>query len=563
MSLFDLINMGTRGLSASQTALDLVGQNVTNADTEGYTRKRLNLEAGVRVDQGLGQMGFGVDVVNIKRMRDDLLDRQMQEVSTQKGAREELDKSLQAIQNILTEPADSGLNTFLEKFWASWQDLANNPSDRTARQAVSDAGSALSGRFQDLGEQFNVLLNQKNEELVDGVGEINKLLEGIKEDNEAIANAEVGDQRMRANDTRDQREVKFKELSKYIEVSYSEDPQGRYLITSGGNLLVGPAGSYPLKIARSQITLSDGREMSQASLVVSSTRQPFDPPGGKLASLLEARDEIIPRYQGALDELARTVAKSVNAQHEQGYTLGGFTGATFFDPATAGATSIKLSTFVRADVSNIAAAAGGTSRSLGAPLNQVIPAAGGVLDLANTVDPDYRNLSSESVVIRTVGPPSATLVEGSGEDYTVDYRTGQIRFNNPASLLPGTAITVDFRYTIQNYNGQGDGKNALKMGQLAQALLSDPDKLGIPRSTIGDSYATMVGELGAEKKKAADTLETSVNLQTYLQKRIDETSGVSMDEELADMVKFQNCYQASAKYISTVSQMMDSLMSIQ
>jgi flagellar hook-associated protein 1 FlgK len=263
MSLFDLINMGTRGLSASQTALDLVGQNVTNADTEGYTRKRLNLEAGVRVDQGLGQMGFGVDVVNIKRMRDDLLDRQMQEVSTQKGAREELDKSLQAIQNILTEPADSGLNTFLEKFWASWQDLANNPSDRTARQAVSDAGSALSGRFQDLGEQFNVLLNQKNEELVDGVGEINKLLEGIKEDNEAIANAEVGDQRMRANDTRDQREVKFKELSKYIEVSYSEDPQGRYLITSGGNLLVGPAGSYPLKIARSQITLSDGREIPQ------------------------------------------------------------------------------------------------------------------------------------------------------------------------------------------------------------------------------------------------------------------------------------------------------------
>lgn len=563
MSLFDLIHMGSRGLAASQTALDLVGQNVTNADTEGYTRKRLNLEAGVRVDQGLGQMGFGVDVVSIKRMRDDLLDRQMQEVSTQKGRREELDKSLQSIQNILTEPAESGLNTFLEKFWASWQDLANNPSDRTARQAVSDAGTALAGRFEDLGGQFNVLLNQKNDEIVDAVSEINKLIQGISEDNEAIATSEVGSERMRANDTRDQREVKFKTLSNLLDISYTEDPQGRYLITSGGNLLVGPAASYPLKIARTQITLSDGTEMSQASLVVSSTRQPFQPQDGKLASLLEARDEIIPRYQGALDELARTVAKSVNDQHRQGYTLSGLTGTDFFDPATSGATSIKISTFVRLDVSNIAAALGGTSRSIGAPLNLAIPAAGTPIDLPNNVHPDYRNLSSGSVVIRTVGPPSATLVEGSGEDYTVDYRSGQIRFNNPATLAPGTAITVDFRYTVQSYNGQGDGKNALKIGQLAQTLLANPDKLGVPQSTLGDSYATMVGELGAEKKKAADTLSTSVNLQTYLQKRIDETSGVSMDEELADMVKFQNCYQASAKYINTVSQMMDSLMNIQ
>ncbi|HNY30864.1 MAG TPA: flagellar hook-associated protein FlgK [Fibrobacteria bacterium] len=563
MSLFDLIHMGTRGLSASQTALDLVGQNVTNADTDGYTRKRLNLQAGVRQDSGLGQMGFGVDVVNIKRMRDDLLDRQMQEVSSQRGRREELDKSLQAIQNILTEPADSGLNTFMEKFWASWQDLANNPSDRTARQAVADSGMALAGRFNDLGGQFNVLLNQKNDEIVDAVGEINKLLQGISEDNDAIANSELGSQHLRANDTRDQREVKFKELSKYLEVTYNEDPQGRYLITSGGNLLVGPAGNYPLKIARSQISLSDGTEMSQASLVVSSTRQPFDPPGGKLASLMEARDQIIPRYQSALDELAVVITKSVNEQHRQGYNLSGLTGTDFFEPAATGATSIGISTFVRSDVSNIAAGAGGTSRSLGAPLNLAVPAAGTAIDLANTVNPDYRNLSSDSVVVRTVGPPPLTLTEGSGEDYTVDYRTGQIRFNHPATLPPGTAITVDFRYTVQNYNGQGDGKNALKIAQLAQARLADPDKLGVPQATLGDSYSTMVGELGAEKKKAADTLETSVNLQTYLEKRIDETSGVSMDEELADMVRFQNCYQASAKYINTVSQMMDSLMSIQ
>src|ERR1035437_4045903 len=165
MSLFDLLGIGSRGLAASQTELDVTGQNVTNANTAGYSRKVVNLQAGVRQDALMGQMGMGVDVVNVQRLRDALLDKQMQEISTQQGQQQQTDDSLQSIQNILTEPADSGLNSFMDKFWSSWQDLANNPSDPTARQAVSDAGSALVNRFHDVGTQMDSLVAQQNDQI--------------------------------------------------------------------------------------------------------------------------------------------------------------------------------------------------------------------------------------------------------------------------------------------------------------------------------------------------------------------------------------------------------------
>ena len=562
MSLFGMLNIGSRGLAAAQTELDLVGQNVTNANTEGYSRKRANLSAGSQMDGVLGQTGYGVEVVNVKRLRDDLLDRQMQGVSTQVGERTQLDKDLQGVQNVLTEPSDSGLNTFLDKFWASWQDLANNPADTTARQAVLDAGSTLAGRFKDIGQQFNTLVSAKNDEIASVAGQANSLMEGIAKDNATIADSEMGGIRTNANDTRDQRELKFQQLSQIMDVSYTEDTQGRYIITSAGSLLVSPSGALPLKVERNLFTLPDGTQVSQASLTLTSTRDTFEPKGGSLKALFTARDETIPHYQSQLDEYARNLVASVNTLHQQGYDLAGTTGSNFFDPATTGASTMALSATVKQGTAFIAAASGGTSAGIGSPLNLTVPAAGTPLDIANTVNSNYKNFTQGSVVVTRVGPPSVTLQEGAGKDYTVDYQGGRIVFNNAAGVPPGSAITVDFRYNTSGFNGQGDGKNALKIAQIAQAKISKPDQFGTPTATLGDAYASLVGELGAAKANSASTLTTATNLKDYLQKQIDSIAGVSMDEELGNMVKFQNSYQSSARFMSTVTTLMDTLLGI-
>jgi flagellar hook-associated protein 1 len=561
MSLFDLLGIGSRGIAASQTELDVTGQNVTNASTAGYSRKVVNLQAGVRQDASLGQMGMGVDVINVQRLRDALLDKQMQEISTQQGQQQQADDSLQAIQNILTEPADSGLNTFMDKFWNSWQDLANNPADPTARQAVSDAGSALVNRFHDVGDQLNSLVAQQNEQITTVTAKVNELLDGIAADNKTIAAAKVG-VNGQANDTQDARETKLKELSKLLDVSYTVDAQGRYTVTSSGNILVSPEGAFPLKVQNSSYTLPDGTQTKKADLILSSSKKPLVPQGGQLGALIQTRDETIPKYQKQIDDLAKTLVEAVNAQHEQGYNLNGTTGSDFFDASKTSATTIDLATSIKSNTNNIAAAAGGTSVALSAPLTLAVTAIGTPLDLPNSVQADYRNLSEGSLTISTVGPPPVKLQEGAGKDYVVDYKSGQIFFNNPAVYPATTAITVDFRYTTSSYSGSGDGNNALALAKLAQAKLALPDATGNLTATLGDGYAAMVGALGSAKTQSASALKTTTNLQTYFQTQIDAVSGVNMDEELANMVKFQNSYQASAKYISTVSTLMDTLINM-
>jgi flagellar hook-associated protein 1 FlgK len=560
MSLTDLLNIGSQGLAASQMELNVTGQNVTNASTTGYSRKVVNLQAQVAQNATFGQLGSGVGVVGIQALRDAFLNQQMQGVSTQMGQQQQTDTSLQSIQNILTEPASSGLDSYMDQFWSAWQNLANAPADPTARQAVSDAGTALVDRFHSIGTQLDTMVSQQNSQITTVTAQVNQLLTGIAADNSTIAAANVGPGGA-ANDTVDDREQKMIQLSKLIDISYTTDAQGRYTVTSSGNLLVSPTGAYPLQVQNSTATLPDGSQTTQADLVLSSTHQPLVPQGGQLAALIQTRDQTIPQFQAQIDTLAKTLVQSVNAQHEQGYSLTGTTGNDFFDPAGTTGSTIDLAADIKQSVNNIAAAAGGTATSLGAPLNLAIPASGTAMDLTTT-NPNYRNLSQGSVQVSTVGPPPVQLQEGAGKDYVVDYQSGQIYFNNPAVYPPGTALTVDFSYTTAGYNGQGDGNNAISIAQLAQASLAMPDATGTNMATLGGAYAAMVGGLGSAKTESASNLATTTNLQSYLQTQISSVSGVNMDEELANMVTFQNSYQASAKYISTVSTLMTTLINM-
>lgn len=561
MSLMEALNIGSRGLAASQTALDIVGQNVTNANTEGYTRKRLNLEAATRLDGRFGQMGFGVDMTNVEAMRDELLDLQIHQVKTDVGEAEVRDAVLSRIEGIFLEPGDTSLSSSMDKFWNAWQDLANNPSNLTARQAVLDAAASMTDRFQSIGQDLTTLRLDKNEEMVTRVGEVNQLLDEVDKLNRTIALSELGDLRTRANDSRDARELKMKELSGLLDVAYTEDSQGRYIITSGGSLLLSAESAYPLQVDRTTIELADGTEYAQASLRLSSTRQPFEPTGGALKSLVEARDEIIPRYQGKLDELAQRLVAAVNTVHGQGYDLQGRTGSTFFDPRTTGATDIRLSAGLLDKPEGLAAGTGGTTASPGAPILQAVPAAGTELDL-QLASPAYRNLVEKSVVIRTVGPPAVALAEGVDKDFVVDPLNARITFTNYASFPAGTALTVDFRYNTAGFGGQGDGSNALRIAQLRQAAIADPDNLGNFTATAGDSWAATIGALGAESKRANEGLATLEQLDSTLLAQAQSLSGVSIDEELADMVRFQHSYQASARFLSTVSELLQSLINL-
>jgi flagellar hook-associated protein 1 FlgK len=135
-------------------------------------------------------------------------------------------------------------------------------------------------------------------------------------------------------------------------------------------------------------------------------------------------------------------------------------------------------------------------------------------------------------------------------------------FTNGALVPPGTAVDLNFKYNDAGFGGVGDGDNALNISGLRDANLTTPDSTGDNTQTIGEYYASFIGELGIERNAASSNLETSEFLLTQLKQRQDSIAGVSLDEELADLIKFENTYQAAAKYISTLDQMLEILLGL-
>jgi flagellar hook-associated protein 1 FlgK len=165
-------------------------------------------------------------------------------------------------------------------------------------------------------------------------------------------------------------------------------------------------------------------------------------------------------------------------------------------------------------------------------------------------------------VVKTVGPPEVTLVEGATNDYVVDPGSGEIKFLNYTSFPEGTGVTVDFRYNTSGTRGAGDGRNALSIAQLKNKLLAGPDDLGRPTSTLVDAYSDFVGTIGANHSTIMSKVDTLTSLSTFYQNQAQTVSGVNLDEEMTDLVKFQHSYQASAKFISTVDKLLESVINL-
>ncbi len=558
MSILGSINIGTRGLAASQLALNVLGQNVSNANTEGYSRKRLELTSAIRADAQFGEMGFGVEIENVNRINDEFLESQIRLQVTEQGYYESLDATLERIENILTEPSDSGLNLILDNFWNSWQDLANNPEDPASRDVVRSSGLVVQDKLHTLAYQLEDLRSSQDADLASKVEEVNGIIKEIYSLNEEVSVAEIKDGE--ANDSRDRRELLMQRLSELIDIDAVEDGLGRLTITTAGNVIVGPSTYVSIELERVSGTDRFGNTIAEVGLRFGNTKRPYVPRGGELKGLLDSRDEIIPKYQNYLDQIAQTLVTQVNNIHRTGYNIAENTGVNFWDSTRTRADNISLSAAIQADSLNIAAAAGGLEQTV-PPFGATIPPVGTVLDLT-AVSPAYQNIIEGSVQIQWAGPPPRTLREGAGADYVVDYRNGTVTFLNYAAFPDPNPINIGFSYNQAGFPGPGDGSNALSIAQIRDQLTMGNDGLGNPTETVGEYYASLMGELGIERNQAESTLETRRFLVDQFKARKQEISGVSLDEELADMIRYEHTYQASARYITTINSLLDTLLSM-
>ncbi|MDF2837337.1 MAG: flagellar hook protein FlgK, partial [Paenibacillus sp.] len=238
-STFHSLETSKRALFVQSTALNTLGHNISNASTEGYSRQRVNMSAarplafpGMNRPNTPGQLGQGVEYVSINRVRDNYLDLQYRRENQQLGMWDVHDQAIKAIEKIVNEPSDSGLSKVMDKFWNSLEVLNRDPALLSARIDLIGSATNLAETLKHMSKSLDTLEADAASNIDAKLVQANSLIESIAQANGIIRKIEqVGDN---ANDYRDQRDVMMDQLSRLVDVQFSEDANGMINVLSGG-----------------------------------------------------------------------------------------------------------------------------------------------------------------------------------------------------------------------------------------------------------------------------------------------------------------------------------------
>ncbi|MGI6456483.1 MAG: flagellar hook-associated protein FlgK [bacterium] len=323
VSLYGILNIGARGVQAAQAGLDTTGHNLTNANTEGYTRQR-NVQRTVDpIALPSGVFGQGVEVVSIERLRDQFMETQIRSARSDSSYYESLELIFHRIENILHDPLTAvaetsdqagagGLNNVLSRFFQAVHELTLNPEAPELRTGVVENARLLADTFNFTHDQLFALRNDLNGQVASMVQKINNLAGEIAALNKKVVS--LRGQTVEANDYLDQRDRMLKQLSELVPVTTQTSPEGIVSVTLAGEMLVDFTTAKPLKIEVSRDT--EGMDINSIRLndtglnILDGTVRK-----GELGALLEARDRIIPLLSGKLDTLANGIIREVNRIH--------------------------------------------------------------------------------------------------------------------------------------------------------------------------------------------------------------------------------------------------------
>ncbi|MGE5662667.1 MAG: flagellar hook-associated protein FlgK, partial [Ignavibacteriales bacterium] len=439
------LEMGKRALFAQQAAMTVTGHNISNANTEGFSRQRAIMKTtipiphpGMNTGQAPGQVGTGVEVTGIERLREQYLDRQYRYQSSQNGYWEMTLTNMEQVQSAFNEPTELGLKTAVDTFWESWQDLINEPESQSAREIVVQRGIALVEAFQHVSGSLKAVKDEMTSVLQEKTVQANQIGEEIRKVNEEIAR--LVPHGYAPNDLYDRRDLLVDQLSKLIDIADTPAPSGMVNITAAGQ---------PLVVDKTSVT----------PLTETSTAN-----SGEIRALqnLVGAGGTIDSYLANLDKMALTLSSEINALHQIGYDLNGAqNNLSFFVGTTAD--TLQVNEQLRLSPTKIAAA------------------------------------------------------------------------EKPAPGDSGMARQIA----------------AIKFTEM-------PSYLGGP-FTIDQFYVSMISKVGVETDQADRFLKsTDLSMNAIEQKR-QSISGVSLDEEMTNMLKYQHAYNAASRSINAIDEMLDKL----
>ncbi|HQS81984.1 MAG TPA: flagellar hook-associated protein FlgK [Thiobacillus sp.] len=543
-----ILSIGQSALAAAQVGLSTTGHNIANAATPGYNRQVAVQGAAQAQSYGFGFMGQGTEISTVKRIYSEFLGAQVNTAQSTKSALDSYSTQIQRIDNMLGDPT-SGLSPALQGFFSGMQEMASNPSSIPSRQAALSSAETLASRFQSMAGRLQEIEQGVNSQVTSSVNVINSYAQQIAKLNDAISLAQ-GASGKPPNDLLDQRDQLVLDLNKEIKATVVKQGDGGYniFIGSGQPLVVG-VKTFGLTTA---IAPSDPQKLEVAyqtaggNVIVGASSLG----GGKLGGLLEFRSKTLEPAQQSLDDLATGLAATFNAQHRLGQDLDGNLGGDFFT-VTAGTGAAGFAVAI-GDPRQIAAAAPIRTAVTTGNIGSGAISAGSV----NTPPPPDANLQQPVTITFTSATTFDVTGTGTGNPTGLPYTPGEtITYNGWSFTISGAPADTDTFTVGPNAGGVGDNRNALLLTGLQTA-----NAMG--GTSYQGAYSQLVSEIGNKSRELQVTGTAAGLLLSEATTSLQNESGVNLDEEATNLLRYQQAYQAAGKVMQIASQMFDVLLSL-
>ncbi|KKB42995.1 flagellar hook-associated protein FlgK [Bacillus thermotolerans] len=514
-STFHGLETAKRAMFAQQSAISTTGHNIANANTPGYTRQRVNLQQteaypapSMNRPQIPGQLGTGVEAGSIQRVREEFLDTQYRGENNKLGYWQARTDALSKMEDIMNEPSDSGLSAVMGQFWQSLQDLSVNPENEGARSVVLQRGEAVVDTFHYLHDSLSSIQKDFGNQVDVTLKEVNSILEQISGLNQQIS--EIEPNGYLPNDLYDERDRLVDQLSEHINVKVEKIPPG-------GNALAIAEGAYKISLMTDggSVELVNGKEFNKIG-VTNGTDIDGD---------------------GLGDQVDGPVSS---------FTVNGKT--------------IAVENFSQGNLKGLAEAYG---YSKGGETEGIYAGMLNDLDkLAYTFGKLFNDVHSRGYDLE--GETGTDFFDG----------LGQVE-GAAASIQMGSLSVKDIAASTEQANG-GDGTHAGNLANVPSMLLNQPHKLAgsfnpevsidpqsvsseIKTGTINSFYEGIIGGLGVDAQQALRMAKNSEVLTQSVDTNRQSISSVSLDEEFTNLIKYQHAYNAAARNITVVDEMLDKI----
>lgn len=565
MSLFNSIQLASAALQATQIGLQVTGNNIANANTPGYIREQVVYSPARTQTIGTLTLGLGVEVTSIRQQVDQFLKTRLRNASSDTSYSQARESAYARLETVLGELGETDLSTSLNRFFGAIQDVVNQPESIAVRNLAVLQGTSLAQDVHRLNDRFQAQRADLNSQVVDAAKDISRLLETIAKLNIQIVSVEGGNgSRSDAVGLRDQRYQALDELASIIDIRAYEQDDGSVSVLSNSDFLA-IAGT-----ARSvRPVYHADRGLNVATLQLGDVDAPLDVSSGKLAGLTSARDEILGGALDELDRFAQALAFEFNRVFTNGQGLTGYRDLV--------------------------------AESSVANANQPLDQAGLAFEPVNgsfqvQVRDDRTGLTKTTdVLVQLTGlDDDTTLANLAAQLDAIDGLAAAVNSDQQLELRAETS-DVEFSFakdtsgilTALGLNTFFSGTSATNIG-VRSAVREDPTKFAASLGGIGvdtdtavrlaellDSPLTSTG--GASISELYQQIATQVTQGSAVAKTIAEgdrtfhrtleseelsISGVNLDEEAVNMIALQRAFQATARVISTVSDLLEILVKL-